>query len=732
MRINSIFPLLNLSHTDNEYTLVKYLANQTFSLHMLCVVIILGLSFSTNKAHSKESSTKVELNTKQPLKQLPEHLSEKFYRQALYYYFQNKPDEALSQLNINDEYFTEAPVHASLFRAGLQISQGLPEEAQKLLEQLSKKLSNESADNTNQTIGSFFKESSDHDTIRSNVQKDELMIIVLLQLAEQKITQQNSQLAKKEAQDILNNIHLIPAQYIAQYYLLQQLIAWPQQPNIEDLSLAETSKKQLVALLNNDTQAPYLLLNEALRAMSQQEYVLAEQKLKVLQAFKWQQKTNGFWQQLFANELKQTSKNREEQQSEQKIEQNGIHHYAQLLLAQLYLEQGLFQQGYNQLESFPKHSPFTEQALFLFGYSAFKLNKFKESEVVFNTLITDYPYSTFTQQTWALSAEQYIAQNKLNLALNRYLHIEKYYENKQHELNAFKQLLNTEDNLLNLYQALNVEGISKYDVWLQASLKNTPLSITYQQLLSVDTLIKKIEAQQNRSTWLANTITLNNARQNKIRANQSKTNYLALLEQLADKKAQLSQLLNKIKAEKLKQGNGELFANNVERKWLTRIENSKRALTSLQLSSQNSSKNKKAKETKAKFNHYQQRLVRVQGVLTWQLQQKLPERFWQSQESLNHVEELYTQTMQQYKRVDDLLSKKSVLTGLSLKHQSLTSNIASLLEITQQLKDRLNVKLLEQNQQFVKNEQRKIQQFLLFNQRAMANVIESLNQREAL
>ena len=711
--IMNTISLLLIKQTITYVKLSLKLVSQFFRQALVCTVIVLSISLLMNKTYSKEATSGVSFETKKPseqfqktlLKELPkvltETLAEKFYRQALYFYFINKPDDALRQLDINESYFSKAPVHTSLFRAGLQISQGSHQDAQKLLAELSSKLSSNSAEET-------------------NVQKETLMIIVLLQLAEQKIAQQDS----KTAQNILAKIHLVPSEYLAQYYLLQQLISWSQQPNIENMDLAETSKNQLYSLISNDTQAPYLILNEALSALSNKDYLLSEQKLKVLQNFKWQQESNSFWQQLFANEYGQNKSGIDTQLKEQE----GINQYAQLLLAQVYIEQGLFQQGYNQLERFPKDTPFTEQALFLFGYSAFKLHQFSVSELVFKTLINDYPYSTFTQQAWALSAEQYIVQNKYHLALDRYLQIEKYYEYKLDELTSFKNSINTESDLLQIYQAqqeekLNSQAlIDKHQIWLSTSLQRPQLATAYQQLLSVDSLTKQIVGQQNKSEWLAQTIELNHARQERISITQRQVNYSQLLKQLTDKKEKLSALLNEVTVEQ----NNALFANEIERKWLSRIEKSKNSIAAIQKINRNEQNNK------SNIDDYQQRLARVQGVLTWQLQQKFPQRLWQSQHSLNEFEKLHHKTMQQHSRVDKLLSQENVLKQLTNKHQTIAKNITLLSTKTQQLKERLNTVLLEQNQLFVENEQRKIKQFLTSNQRAMANVIESLNQQEAL
>ena len=62
----------------------------------------------------------------------------------------------------------------------------------------------------------------------------------------------------------------------------------------------------------------------------------------------------------------------------------------------------------------------------------------------------------------------------------------------------------------------------------------------------------------------------------------------------------------------------------------------------------------------------------------------------------------------------------------------LNSKITELLNKTSRIKTQINTSLLNRIALFIESEHRKIEQFLLFNQRAMASVIEKLNQQEAL
>lgn len=643
--------------------------------------------------------------------ELPNHLIDKFYRQALYFHFQNKPKEALRQLDINQETFSKIPVHVTLFRAGLQISQGLHKDAQQLLAELSV-----TADDD------FFMHASEHQKIQNNLNKEALKFIVFLQLTEQKIAEHNL----LAAQNIIANISVIPERYLGQYYVMQQLISWPKQPDIESFSLTNTGKKQLKNLISNhksklelqENSTAYILLNEALSAMNQKEFSLAEKKLKRLQLFTWQGETEDFWQQLFSkeNELSDTLINNK------KVEQKGINHYAQLLLAQLYIEQGFFQQGYQQLESFPKNTPFTEHALFLFGYSAFKLEQYKVSEVILNTLITKYPYANYTRQAWLLSAEQYTAQKQLKNALNRYLDIEKYYQTKQQALSIFANTLGEQQELLTFYRLLKENNVAEVNsnnmLWLTSSLRDTDIASLYEQLQSVELLSKQLQEQLNKSAWLANTIELNTVRQKDIREKQQHRNYSLKLKQFNDRKGQLAALLESAKSS----GDGELFANKTEEKLLTRIENSKNLLAFIE----------EHKQENRTILAYQQRLSRVQGVLAWQLQQEFPNRYWQTQESLNEFNRSYDNASQQHKKVVKLLIQQGSFSPETAKNDALNRKITALLDKNRKLKAQINTSLLTKMTLFIEKEHSKIAQFLLFNQRAMASVIEKLNRQEAL
>jgi len=228
--------------------LVAALLLSVTSTHVVKAQTLTAQTLTGEPEQQKQQEQQKQAKGKSKSNQLPSHLSEKFYRQALYFYFQNKPEEALNQLNTNKEYFANTPAHESLFRVGLQISQGLHQNAQTLLNELL-----ETNDHSLEDSYTISDTATDADTVtdtitnstKHHLKTETLQTIVLLQLAEQQIAQQNL----PNAQRILAKINKLPEGYLAQhyltqYYIMQQLIAWPEQPVIESFSLITKPTKQ--------------------------------------------------------------------------------------------------------------------------------------------------------------------------------------------------------------------------------------------------------------------------------------------------------------------------------------------------------------------------------------------------------------------------------------------------------------------------------------------------------
>ena len=117
-------------------------------------------------------------------------INEKFYRRALYFYFQGDYGQALRQLANNNIRLGQLTAKSKLFSAGLQLSVGLQQQAKNTL------LSFE-ADST------VLLEKKDNAVSENNfTRQNELLLLALLQLAEQNV--QQGQLG--QAKNILQNI----------------------------------------------------------------------------------------------------------------------------------------------------------------------------------------------------------------------------------------------------------------------------------------------------------------------------------------------------------------------------------------------------------------------------------------------------------------------------------------------------------------------------------------------
>ena len=639
------------------------------------------------------------------------YLAEKFYRQALYYYFQNQPELALRQLSFNQQYLTNSSSHALLFEAGLQSSQGMHQQAELILTKL---------------INTPVELNTEHlDSRADKLKNKQLMLVVLLQLSEQQIANGQYQ----QAQATLAKIKEVPAEKLSQYLLQQQLIHWPDQPIIHDSVIS-----QQITNTPKQNLSPYVLFNQAIWQSQQQDINGAIEKLTYLKNFSWPKNNTDFWQGLFSFSLPFTSENTELEltdnipsttvnNNQANNELLGIHHYAQLLLAQFYIQQGDFELSYQALSNFPKNSAFSEQALFLFGYSALKMKQYQQSAKVLNLLVEQYPYSTYTRQAFALLAALYVEQNQLPLALNQYLAVEQYYLNKLAELDKYATAIDQQTDLFHFYQQLvnnykNDNGNNKAQnsnyQWLVLSKQKQNIAWAYDALAQAHNLNDSVLNGKTKSDWINNIIALNEKRKLTIAQSQQQANYSAQITALSQAKEQLTAQLLAAKATQ----NGDLFASPKEQKLLDRVNTSQQILTSL--------------EGKKNTDDYQVRLKRVERVLTWQLQQTYTERYWQHQGMLTELENLLTNTQKQYQSVTKLLAGKSKLGALKQKSSDISQHIELLSTDSEKLKSKLNQQILLLSKAFIKQQQEDIKQHLLHSQNAMVQVIEQLNQQDAL
>ena len=662
----------------------------------------------------------------------PEKLAKKLYRQALFYYFQDQPELALQQLTYNKARLPLVDDNALLFEAGLQVSLGLYHQAEKNLTFITTKLSHSSAQqDSTQTSPANADQRFDY------FASQDLLAVALLQLAEQQINQQQP----VSAQQTLAKLSHLPDGYYQQYHILSQLAFWPQVPKLTLTMPAPLENSEL----KNQQNDAYILLNEALICLEQKALVSAEQKLSQLKRMNWQAPKKTFWQQLFASDKVSNLENKKSSE----LEQQSLQDYASLLLAQLYVEQEQFSLAYRELANFPQHSPFTEQALFLFAYASMKTQHYAESEAIFSLLSTGYPTSYLAWQADVLLARQYLIQRDLDTALAQYLALESKYQQQLASLANFEQQISVKPIAVDGNFISNNEQALQASVWWDKAIASARLNGQFQQANELTELNEKITQQQQQVQWLDYTLELNQRRQTKIIAQQQTQNYQASITELQRRRDKLAQQLDEAKI----QGDASVFASGPQQQWLQRISKSKNVIVAM-----NESPAYRKKALK-----YQSRLKRVEAVLAWQMQQQFPQRLWQHQTQLQQLDELLAKLQQQMTQVtaiqqlaeqkspDDLTnSSNSVVehagsaNATSKRGKNQISKIGIDLPKLQQRQQRVALQSLQlkqaitslgnlTNQQiqadllaFIAEQRQSLNYYLHHSRRAMAKILEAL------
>lgn len=700
-------------------TIIKHYSLR-LSVVFVCVFFYLITLLSVNQSIANEFG---ELDTqKYPQTKIKKNLQDKYYRQALFFYFQNQPSLALQQLSYNKTRFNTIDNDAVLFEAGLQISLGLPQQAQQTLVHIIEQYQKTKID-----IKESIK-SSDSFNIE-NLNQQDLLVIALLQLAEQKIDHGDI----VQTEQALAKIKHLPKGYYTQYYTLKQLVSWPEKPELVITDMMSS---------NSDIEreySPYIMLNQALWLIQQQEYEQAFELLSFLKSHHIEEKQKGFWRSLFSystnaydvidsNSLQHKDNTPTSTSIDSLVENRALNDYARLLLAQMYVVQGRYSAAYQELEVFPEDSPHSEQALFLFAYSALKTKNYQEAQSMFTLLAQSFPYSNFTWQANGLLAYSYIEQNKMKQALVQYIAIEAEYKKGLSDLTNFQQLFSQQINLLQFSnvaaqisqhnEQTNAFSLSSNQLyipkspWLKKALSDVELSALYQQLLELDFLTKQLSQQQQKNDWLGEALILNKKRKNKIINTQQIKVHLTMVEHLKSMNMQLKQKLQLSTSLE----NGEVFANENERKWLARINNSKKNIDTIKLH-QNTTK-------------YNKRLKRIKGVLAWQLKMQLPARQWQHNKQLDELEQLLQYSMLRVDQVNTLLTENDSLLALEQRQLKITQEVGQLLESINQLRIKTNKNIKLKIESFISLQQEQLQRHILVTHRTMAKLIEDINKNK--
>lgn len=660
----------------------------------LLIVMTLTLTLTSANAESivpdnsfgnKSTDTSIDKN---------KVVAEKFYRQALFYYFQNQPQKALTQLAYNHQRFGYLTQHAKLFEAGLQSKQGLYTQANQSLSLLLLNNSHEKK--------LAVKDHADSRTDDLNAK--ELESIVLLQLAEQYY--QNGQSIKSK--QTLNKLTYLPESSIEQFTILHQQLYWPVISPINYSALIEDN-----SAIEKAINSPYIKMNHALALLQNKQYEKAKSALLFLRDNSFLKSNPTFWQSLFSSKVIASSGDNSNVSTDldEKDELRAISQYAQLLLAQLYAEQTNFEASYQALNNFDKNSPFTEQALFLYGYAAYKRQFYQESNAVLNLLIVRYPYSNFTRQALALIASNYVEQKELNLALNQYIAIESYYQNKMEELGDFKAAVAQSNNFLTFKNRIN-DTPKENAQWLTLAMNKVEVEDSFKSLEQITTIIEQLNQQNNKALCLQEVVNLNDIRKGKIAEQQKTKNYPSLIQKLSEEVTLLKGKLNKARLS----ANGYLFASPTQKQWLNRISKSEIAINTI--------------TGKKNTQDYQERLNRVQGVLSWQLHETYPDRAWQYEKRLKELESALNRANNKYETIVGLVTSGNEGSAQFNRGQALSDQISQESKKALALFQKVNTNIHQQLIAFVEQQETELAKHLLYSQNHMAKVIERLNVQE--
>lgn len=708
-----------------KFRLIAKLLIATFSS-----IFLLLLSGSINAEQGTITANKTSLQTK-------------YYQQALYYYFQGDYVNALSIMAQSKLRLKSLDQTSLLFEAGLQVSFGLQEEAKKSLLALDVLLSNTAEQ------GVLLKKSvaQNHTTrIGNKSDVETLLVITLLSLSEQFITQgENTQ-----AQQTLSKITKISPTYFPQYQVLSQLAYWPATPNLISISPLphDDSISQQKSVGNDIAHSPYIQLNKALRFIEAQKFQQASALLESIKNMHWQAPEKTFWQLLFSNDDSFNEKSTSDQMAnsvsnssnllsaKKTMEQRqyqAINDYARLLLAQLYVQQAQYEKAFYELKVFPQHSPYTESALFLFAFSAQQIKQYTISLSLLSLLHQQYPYSNLGWQAGELMASQVVEQKGLAQGWQAYQSVELFFVKRAVNLKQFEQNFSRTEDLLAFSITPSDENAISYlpsNIWLQQAMEEPTLNNLYQQLIELSALNLQLQKLQDKNDWLVQTIALNKQRKMRIAASQQVITQQALFEQLTIKREDLASVLNLALFDP--QRNGFAFANETEQVLLDRINRSKKSLVYIT----DDSVKKTVRAEYADIADYQQRLARVEAVLTWQLKQQFPERAWQHKQQLAALDKsLQTVEILQNKVIALTDNNPSIMNSTSLpmiveRQQQGNIQLQSLIIELQQLQSKVSLKIREKVVHYIENQKHLLAKHLLTTRSAMANVLEKMSEQD--
>ncbi len=753
------------------------------SILFSCLFIV-GLMANVQTANAnEEASQEIVVSEQKMAQERALDKADKAFRQALFYYFQGEPAQALNQLYQNEQRLGSAKLNARLFEAGLSVHLGLPASAQAILKKIveqkaayQQSLKHELEQNTVEPV---LAEQPSHTNQFLDTDEQELLLVALLQLSEYAVEHGNNLTAKS----YLSQIETVLPQYRDQYHILKQLSAWPKPYVIENTLKLDDNEDHEPQV----TLSPYVQFNHAIMALDRGQYEQAYTLLMALNDTPETEAKPNLWQSLFsvsrASEkyvsevVQQNSDNASDNiagpyhLSEQR-DFDALSDYANLMLAQVYVMQDEYEKSNEVLARFPQDTPFSENALFLFGFTKLKQGDVIAASQLWLLLTEQYPDSYLSWQTPALLAQYYKDLLQYEKAYHQLEQAEISHVSQLESLRAFKfDFSNAKDlrNFARLDRDANASAEGQNDSieiklngelnddpevnqqilvlrrhiqkikqhkqlkisllaneryqstsnWLNQALKDPRLLSLYDDLLELGLLKQHIEKQETSVKWLAHNIKLNQGRHQALVAGLDKHKMAQTLSNLTTQASRLSQTIN------LAQTSDDMFvfASEDEKQWHLQIKQGRDFIGQMSAHIRG--------QLPEKLRSYQKRYQRLHGALQWQLKEKHIARLWAHKDLLADVYKHIDNLEQQAIRFEQAKQRNFVVGSLIERQAALQNRVLTIGNESDKIANHTSLNIRQKVLLFIRNKETLLNEHLLNTRIGMANLLELIQQKHS-
>lgn len=611
--------------------------------------------------HAEDHAAERQLVSQQPLEQA--------YRQAAWYFYLDKPYDALLQLDVagaakDNALQRNAVLHNSvlhnarsdLLKGGLLLQIGLPKQAADLMQQVL---------------------AQPDDQLPTDLRQ-----YALLQYSRYLLSRGDKASAKHYAAGIEHNPQLQGVQQ-----QLQQILDWP--------NIAIPSEPDFAAL-DGQAEMPYVIINQIQAIAASGE---------IDKALRWQEQLSAqlddavdpwFWQRWFGFTPQWVRQGDHET--------TAVLQYLQLLRAQLFVKQQDYASAQQVLAAFPQHTALDELALELYASTLEKSGQTSLLLGVYQQLLREHPLA---KSSWQAAHGIGIGLEKLGekaKALGAYQWADDYYNAQlaQNEQRTPLTLQQLQDNQLTPWQ--------RYQVNQDRQL--------YQQLDDLQAMAKLTDMapkQLARIEHLQQVIDLKLAQQQQLLRQQ--------LPQLRTQWQQLSQRYQQLNVAAT-QATQQLYPQA----WLPlplfaqqqKLERAKGLFKALQ----------GAPSQQTSLARQQQRIERLQGVLQWQYALQRADSHWQLQKERQAIASLLPKLAQ---RIESLSQQPDATPRLTAQRQRLDALKAQQAALITALTQAQSTLLAELNGHFYRKASQQHQQLSTWsrrNKQALARLLEERLQEQ--